>query len=161
MPIYEFFCRPCNTIFSFYSSRINTSKVPSCPKCEKKLQRQMSIFATIGRAREEDDSPLPDMDENRLEGVFGELAREAENINEDDPRQMAQIMRRFSEKTGLQLGDSMEEAIARLEAGEDPDKVEEEIGELFEGEDPFETMKKKAKISKRPAPLRDDVLYEL
>lgn len=161
MPIYEFFCRSCNTIFSFYSSRINTSKVPSCPKCAKPLKRQMSLFATIGRAREEDGSPLPDIDESRMESVLGELAREAENVNEDDPRQMARIMRKFSEKTGLHLGDSMEEAISRLEAGEDPDSIEQQMGDLLEGEDPFSLMQKKAKAATPPAPQRDDTLYEL
>ena len=161
MPIYEFFCPSCNTIFSFYSSRINTSKVPPCPKCTEPLQRQMSLFSTIGRAREEDDAPLPDIDEGRMESVLGELAREAENVNEEDPRQMARIMRKFSEKTGLHLGDSMEEAIARLEAGEDPDSIEQQMGDLLEGEDPFSLMKKKAKGVKSSIPLRDETLYEL
>ena len=161
MPIYEFYCRSCNTIFSFYSGRINTSKVPSCPKCAKKLKRQISVFATVGRAREEEDSPLPDIDESRMESVLGELAREAESVNEDDPRQMARIMRKFSEKTGLHLGDSMEEAISRLEAGEDPDSIEQQMGNLLEGEDPVSLMKKKAKPSRRSVPLRDETLYEL
>ena len=121
----------------------------------------MSLFSTIGRAKEEDDAPLPDIDEGRMESVLGELAREAENVNEDDPRQMARIMRKFSEKTGLHLGDSMEEAIARLEAGEDPDSIEQQMGDLLEGEDPFSLMKKKAKGVKSSIPLRDETLYEL
>ncbi|XCN71926.1 MAG: FmdB family zinc ribbon protein [Candidatus Electrothrix aestuarii] len=36
MPIYEFYCQDCNTIFNFFSSRINTEKRPDCPKCGKK-----------------------------------------------------------------------------------------------------------------------------
>lgn len=161
MPIYEFFCTSCNTIFSFYSSRINTDKIPDCPKCGKKLKRQMSVFATIGKAKEDDDNPLPDLDESKMERVFGEIAREAENVNEDDPRQMARIMRKFSEKTGLELGGSMEEALARLERGENPDAIEEEMGELLEGEDPFSFMQKKGKLVARRAPQRDETLYEL
>lgn len=161
MPIYEFFCTPCNTIFSFYSSRINTDKVPACPKCSRKLQRQMSVFATIGRAKEEDDNPFPDLDESRMESVLGELAREAENVNEEDPRQLAGIMRKFSEKTGLELGGSMEEALARLERGENPDEIEEEMGELLESEDPFSLMQKKARPAGRRPPQRDETLYEL
>ena len=161
MPIYEFFCAPCNTIFSFFSSRINTSKVPDCPKCSKKLKRQMSVFATIGRAKENDDNPFPDLDESKMESVLGELAREAENVNEDDPRQMARLMRKFSEKTGLELGGSMEEAMARLEKGENPDEIEQEMGELLEGEDPFSILQKKRKLARERKPRRDETLYEL
>ena len=30
MPIYEFFCPDCNTVFSFYSPTVNTRKIPLC-----------------------------------------------------------------------------------------------------------------------------------
>ena len=53
MPIYEFFCQDCNTIFNFLSRRINTDKQPDCPRCgRRKIQRLLSTFATIGKARE-------------------------------------------------------------------------------------------------------------
>jgi putative FmdB family regulatory protein len=162
MPIYEFFCRDCNTIFNFFSRRINTDKQPSCPKCgREKIQKMMSTFATIGKANEEKD-PLADIDEAKMEQAFEGLLREAENINEDDPRQMAGLMRKFSDKTGISLGDQMEEALSRLEAGEDPDQIEQEMGELLDGDNDFsfEEMKKKAR-SGPPPPARDDKLYEL
>ena len=88
------------------------------------------------------------------------MANEAENINEDDPRQMAQLMRNFSHQTGLSLGDGMEEALARMEAGEDPDKIEKEMGDLLENEDPFSQMKRKISRKKSP-PRQDETLYEL
>jgi putative FmdB family regulatory protein len=54
MPIYEFFCDSCNVIFNFFSRRIDTTTAPSCPRCGKeKLARQMSTFATIGKAADE------------------------------------------------------------------------------------------------------------
>ena len=59
-----------------------------------------------------------------MEKAFMSLMQEAENVNEDDPRQMAALMRKFTDKTGIQLGDSMEEALGRMEAGEDPDRIE-------------------------------------
>jgi putative FmdB family regulatory protein len=162
MPIYEFYCEPCNTIFNFFSRRINTTKIPSCPKCDRDLQRQMSTFATIGRAKEESDELPPGFDESRMEQALGELMGEAENINEDDPRQMAQFMRKFTEKSGLDLGDGMQEAIARLEAGEDPETIEQEMGDIFEGEDPLAMLKKKGGRGGRTSrPLRDETLYDL
>jgi putative FmdB family regulatory protein len=163
MPIYEFFCQDCNTIFSFLSRRINTESRPVCPRCGRgELPRLPSTFATIGKARESDgDDPLAGMDEGRMEKAMAELMREAGGINEEDPRQMAALMRRLSQKTGLALGDRMEEALSRLEAGEDPDAVEQEMGDLLEGEEPFslEALKKKGRGPRPPA--RDETLYEL
>ena len=71
----------------------------------------------------------------------------------DDPRQMARLMRKFMDKTGLSLGGQMEEAIARMESGDDPEQIEQDMGELMDGDEPFslETMKKKAQAASRKA----------
>ncbi|MBI5559481.1 MAG: zinc ribbon domain-containing protein [Deltaproteobacteria bacterium] len=162
MPIYEFYCKQCHTIFNFLSQRVNTTAQPSCPKCHGELQRKMSTFSTIGRTKYEDDEDfIPQFNEAKMEQVLTGLTREAEGLDEDDPRQMAQLMRKFSEQTGLSLGDGMEEAISRMEAGEDPDKIEEQMGEVLENEDPFATMRKKGGIGYKTPPAEDDTLYEL
>lgn len=160
MPIYEFYCRKCHTVFNFFSRRINTTAQPACPSCSGPLKRQMSTFATIGRAKEEQEDMLPDLDEAKMERVLAGLAREAENVSEDDPRQMAQLMRKFSHETGISLGDGMEEAISRMEAGEDPEKIEAEMGDILENEDPFGMMSRKGGRRKIP-PRHDETLYEL
>ncbi len=164
MPIYEFFCEDCNTIYNFFSRTVNTDRRPDCPDCGRPgLQKMMSTFATVGRASEEDrDDPLAGMDEAKMEQAFASLMQEAENINEDDPRQMAHMMRRFSEKTGIRLGEAMEEALGRMEAGEDPDEIEKEMGDLLDGDDLFtlEGMKSRAHSRRRP-PRYDEKLYEL
>jgi putative FmdB family regulatory protein len=156
MPIYEFFCADCNTVFNFFSSRPNTDRRPDCPKCgRKELQKMVSTFATIGKAKEgEGDDPLAGLDEAKME--------QAKHVNEDDPRQMARLMRKFMDKTGLSLGGQMEEAIARMESGDDPEEIERDMGELMDGDEPFtlEAMKKKAQAASRK-PVHDDTLYEL
>ena len=161
MPIYEFYCQPCNTVFNFYSKRIDTTTTPMCPRCGgSDLQRRVSMFATIGTASEEDDQ-FAGLDENKMEQALESLMRESEGINEDDPRQMAGLMRTFSEKTGINLGENMEEAIARMERGEDPEQIEQEMGELFEGDDfSFEAMKKRA-MARSGRPRHDETLYDL
>ena len=161
MPIYEFYCDKCNTIFNFYSKTINTSKIPICPKCKDiKLQRFLSSFSIVRQGSEETgESPLP-FDESKMEQAVGMLAREAQNINEDDPRQAANLMRRLSEMTGLNLGDGMKEAMERMEAGEDPEKIEEEMGDILE-EDPLILPGKKASHGKTAKPHKDDTLYDL
>ena len=162
MPIYEFYCDDCAILFNFFSSRINTSKIPDCPKCKKALTRQISTFSTLGRAREPAEGGMPDFNEGDLDRVMGELAGDMDKINEDDPRQMAMMMRKFTEKSGLALGDGMEEALARMEAGEDPDKIEQEMGDLLEGEDPLAILGRKGgKRAVKKRLIRDETLYEL
>lgn len=162
MPIYEFYCHSCNVIYNFFSSSVNTEKRPDCPKCgNKELTRQMSMFATLGRAKEdEDDAMLAGLDETKMEHAFESLMREAESLNEDDPRQMASLMRRFTSETGIHLGDSMEEAISRMEAGEDPEEVEKDLGDQL-GEDEFTLEAVKKKIGVKRPPSIDETLYEL
>lgn len=163
MPIYEFFCGHCNTIFNFYSRRINTDKVPQCPKCGRAMKKMLSTFATVGKAKEAGDEELPaGFDESRMERALGELAREAEKMNEDDPKAMARLMRRFSEKTGLNLNDNMEKALSRLEAGENPDQIEKEMGDIFAEDEslPF-TFRQARKTGKSKPLVHDDTLYEM
>lgn len=162
MPIYEFYCSQCHMIFNFFSRSINTDKIPPCPKCDRpKLERQMSSFAVIRGLKEDQDDGLPDIDESKLEKAMTALASEAERINEDDPRQAAQLMRKLTDMTGLELGSGMEEALRRMEAGEDPEEIEAEMGDLLEDEDPVVFQGQKKSGRRKPPPRKDDKLYEL
>ena len=164
MPIYEFYCEACNTIFNFFSRSVNTKKKPKCPRCKTRtLERRMSAFAVTGRAKEESDAEELPFDESKMEQAMHMLAGEADKINEDDPRQAANLMRKLSDMTGMQLGNGMEEALSRMESGEDPEKIEAEMGDLLENEDPFLLPGKKAAAgsARRKPPRRDETLYDL
>ena len=162
MPIYEFYCKKCHTIFNFFSRRINTDKIPSCPHCEDvKLEKRMSLFATPRDRGDEDDMPMPDMDEAKLEKAMNALAGDFEQMDENDPRQAADMMRKLTDMTGLNLGPGMEEALQRMEAGEDPEKVEAEMGDLLEDEEPFTGRKASAGAARRLPPRVDEKLYDL
>jgi len=162
MPIYEFYCKKCNTIYSFFSKSVNTDKIPFCPRCmTTKLKRQMSVFSTIFGRSDESEDEMPPIDEAKMKKAMEMLSREADKIDEDDPRQAATLMRKLSEATGLNLSSGMEEALSRLEKGEDPDKIEEEMGDLLEGEDPFILASKGKKGTRRSKPQIDEKLYDL
>jgi putative FmdB family regulatory protein len=163
MPIYEFYCDDCNTIFNFYSKTINTRKRPKCPRCKTKvLDRRMSAFAFTGKAREDGDMDDLPLDEGKMERAMQMLAGEAEHIDENDPKQAANLMRKLTSMTGLELGSGMEEALRRMERGEDPEQIETEMGDMLESEDPFQFAGKKGfRHGRRPAPRRDDTLYDL
>lgn len=169
MPIYEFYCRKCNTLYNFLSRSLQPDKRPKCPHCKTlRLEKQVSSFAHTGRAREESASGAePDLpiDQSKMELAMDSLAREADSLSEEDPRQAANLMRKFSKMTGMELGSGMQEALNRLEAGEDPDQIEAELGDRLEKEDPFILPEKETKGrtrgQTRPAPRRDKTLYEM
>lgn len=167
MPIYEFYCADCHAVFSFFARKPDTKTRPKCPRCGRPdLDRKPSRFAiSKGRSQpgETDDLP-PDFDEAKMERVMAEMAGETEGMGEDDPRQMARMMRKLYDATGMDLGEGMEEAIRRMEAGEDPDKIEEEMGDLLETEDPGfgESGRGLRQLSKRLRPPEvDETLYDL
>lgn len=164
MPIYEFYCQDCNMIFNFFSKSVNTRKKPKCPKCKTKtLSRQMSAFAFTGKAKEDGDMDDLPFEGPKMEKAMQMLAGEAEHMNEDDPRQAANLMRKLTDMTGLELGPGMQEALQRMEGGEDPEQIEAEMGNLLEEEEPFILPDKKAGRGKarRSAPVKDDKLYDL
>ena len=160
MPIYEFFCAECNTVFNFYSPTINTSKSPPCPKCENRaLKRMMSTFATVSGSKEEGDTDDLPLDESKMEKALQVMEKEMYNIKEDDPRQMASLLRKMTEAAGGNLDEGMEEALGRLEAGEDPESIEAEMGDKLNPENIFSDQKKRGKRSKKIA--YDETLYDL
>ncbi|MEE4358199.1 MAG: FmdB family zinc ribbon protein [Desulfococcaceae bacterium] len=165
MPVYEFYCEDCHTVFSFFSKRIDTETCPKCPKCKNKtLDRQVSLFSFTGKAKEEGDTEDLPFDESKMEKAMQMLTKEADSINEDNPRQAADLMRKLTDMTGMQLGQGMEEALKRMERGEDPDQIEAEMGDLLEGEEPFllppgkKGGKTGAGLSR---PFKDETLYDL
>lgn len=127
------------------------------------MERAMSTFATISKSGDsgEDNPSMPDIDESNMEKAMTMLAREAQGMNKDDPKQAANLMRKLTDLTGMKMGSGMEEAISRLERGEDPDQIEAEMGNLLENEDPFILKKIAGSLSKKNKPNRNDTLYDL
>ena len=76
MPIYEFYCSDCNTIFNFFARSANTNKKPKCPKCKvKTLERQMSVFSFTGNAKEGGDMDDLPIDERKMEKAMQQVAK--------------------------------------------------------------------------------------
>jgi putative FmdB family regulatory protein len=161
MPVYEFYCEECHAIFNFFSRRVRTDKIPACPRCDKpELKKLVSSFA-ISRNLQEQADGMPGLDDSKMEQAMMALAGEMGGIDEDDPKAMAKFMRRFSGMTGLKLGDGAEEALSRLEAGEDPEQVEAEMGDLFDGDQLFDRTNLKGFKKKYLPPDHEDTLYTL
>ena len=165
MPIYEFYCSDCHRIFSFLSRSVNTQKRPACPRCARPdLERRVSAFAISKGAKETASGPeaMPDMDEVQMASAMQALEGEAEGLDESDPRQSARLMRKLFGSTGMPMDAGMEEALRRMEAGEDPDKIEEEMGDVFaEGALPPGEPRRGAAGVRRSRPSVDPELHEM
>jgi putative FmdB family regulatory protein len=143
MPIYEFACDTCRRVVQFFLRSPSSAAPTACPRCGKEgLRRLLSGFAVGGKARRAEEpgsgpEPGPGSeagagpDPDRLERALSRLEGEMDSIDEDDPRQMGRFLRRVMEETGTGFGKEMDEAVRRLEAGEDPEKIEEEMEGLL------------------------------
>ncbi|HAS83238.1 MAG TPA: hypothetical protein DCS43_11350 [Verrucomicrobia bacterium] len=176
MPIYEYYCERCHMILNFFARTPSPSRQPDCPHCGKgKLPRQVSLFATGRKGASEGAGGdgegmdgLDGMDEHKMERAMELMASEAEHLNEDDPRAAAKLMRKFSNVAGMEFNEGIEQALQRMENGEDPEHVEAEMGDVLDDANPF-VVKGGAKPGKqggrerrqRGAPRHDAALYDL
>jgi hypothetical protein len=103
------------------------------------------------------------------------LAGEMDSVDENDPKQGARLMRTLFSAPGMPVASGMEEALKRMEAGEDPEKIEEQMGDVFEqdpfggllggeegaGKDPAEASRSLGRLRRLLPPSHDPELYEL
>lgn len=138
MPIYEFYCKSCHTIFNFFARSSRDYEAPACPKCKRKpLEKKISRFAISRGLKESSGSDeFGDMDDGKMDSAMMAMADRLESVDENDPRAMASVMRELFQTTGMQPNETIQEAMRRMEAGEDPDKVEEEMGSDLDASDP-------------------------
>ncbi|MCP3978444.1 MAG: zinc ribbon domain-containing protein [bacterium] len=170
MPIYEFYCPDCHRMFSFLARSVAPEKRPRCPDCGlERIERRVSRFAvaTRGAIEARDASPdaeaPPGVDEARMEQAMESMAHEAERVDENDPRALGRLMRKFYDSSGMQMGEGMEEAVRRMESGEDPDRIEADLGDALETEDPLVAAGRGLRGARRrlEAPSVDPELHEL
>ncbi len=129
MPIYEFYCPDCHAIYSFFSRQINTDAKPLCPHCTcLALERQVSLFSVSNNRSLQNRDEMVGIDEDRLESALMSMAGDLDNVD-NDPRQVASAMRKLLATSGLKMDAGMEDAIARVEAGEDPEVLEADLGD--------------------------------
>ncbi|NWJ48469.1 MAG: zinc ribbon domain-containing protein [Chloroflexi bacterium] len=117
MPIYEYRCRVCNSKSNLFFRSIAAAPENSentdlaCPKCgNKALSRIFSRFAVRRGSSDEGDG-------------FYEIDRMLANVDESDPQSLARVARKIAQQTGEDIGPEFDEAMSRIESGEDPDSV--------------------------------------
>ena len=139
MPLYEFYCDPCYTIFTFRSPRVDTVTVPSCPACGAKLKREVSTFAHSVRGERAPEASADGEAANRMDDVLARMGERVQALDDEDadPREAVKVMKEMAAAGGLTFNNEVCEAMARIEAGEDPERIDEEFREVFDTENPF------------------------
>ena len=166
MPIYEYRCPRCRTLLTVYARTINPQGTLYCPQCpDTPIERQLSVFAAPRRSGADaaDGSALAGgADETRMEKMMESLAGEADKIGDDNPRDAARLLQRISAESGMPLGPGLREALARMEAGEDPEQIEADLGDALE-EDPQpdgDSLSADRTGTRRKLSFRDPNLYD-
>jgi putative FmdB family regulatory protein len=114
MPVYEYLCRDCSRQFSRFFWRIADAEGTRC-RCGSDNLEQLVSRVSMHRS-----------EESRLESLadptrWGDL-------DENDPKSMARMMRKLGGEMGEELGPEFNEMVDRLEAGEDPEEIERSMG---------------------------------
>ena len=193
MPIYEYYSPDTHKIYSFFAKSTRYKDIlPPCPDGqEHKMEKMVSSFAFVGstdkaeKANQGDGNNDPDLEDPRMMQAMGEMEKAIAGMDEDspDPKVMGQMMRKMADITGEKMDEGMNEMIAKLEEGQDPEALEAEMGDLLgddlsadpnamnspneeSGNEPKESgtakLKQllKNKLDKRNAPIKDSKLYD-
>lgn len=175
MPIYEYYCPDNNTVYQFYAKTLAQGRIiPRCPDNPSyRMEKLLSTFAVTSGGRDEKPTaptvPGEAADDPRMEAAMNAMEREFSQVDENDPRTMARMMRRMAELSGEKIDGEMEEVVRKLEEGADPESLEDELGgePPCNMEDPDATQagekvreaKQRFRV-RRPPPRRDPKLYD-
>jgi len=139
MPMYEFYCPACNTIFNFLSKTANVTKKPGCPRCGRKLEKRVSLFSFSQKQRGTEALPFKSQ---QAEAGVTKLKAELDRRRDSDPQDAEQLKKKFERWSGVKLDYNANPS--RRTADEE---TEEE--------------KKRHRMHDPDEPFRDDGLYEL
>jgi len=118
MPTYDFICNNCNQRFDvFLTFSEYGSKKVSCTHCKSRNVRRRMTKVRIAKS-----------EESRMESMADEFSG-IENMD-DDPREMARVMKKMGREMGEELPPEFNEVVDRLESGQSPDEIESAIPDL-------------------------------
>lgn len=118
MPTYDFVCNSCQKRFDVFMTFSEYGNQPvNCTHCESGDVRRRMTKVRIARS-----------DESRLESAANDFA--GLDSLEDNPRALAQMMRKMGNEMGEDLPEEFDEVVDRLEAGQNPEEIESALPDL-------------------------------
>ena len=82
----------------------------------------------------EGEEAMPDFDDPKIAAAMGELERDMDHMDENNPKHMAHMMKKIKDiMPAGTIPKELDVAIKRLESGEDPEKIEADMGDALSG----------------------------
>lgn len=158
MPFYEFYCDACHRIYTFFSRSVQPDKTPPCPKCSLLLQRVISNFFVLKDMHPSKDNGGFLRNENsQLIQAQAFLSSELRKIDQNDPKQMATVLKKLGDMTGNHLGQELQTVLAQIEKGGDINSLQLEMESILskyeeKTENEFGVHKEKPSVPPSPDP---------
>lgn len=124
MPVYEFFCTPCNRRFNFYSKTVRASEdSPACPRCGGSLQKRVTSFSVLERSRAKKSLEDLPFNQQRLADGMKKFRAEHARLREENPARADAMMKKFSRwMGGVHLEEDRKRALQRVLESDTPDE---------------------------------------
>jgi putative FmdB family regulatory protein len=132
MPIYEYRCAGCKRRVSLFFQSFAAAERRAaegdiqCPNCgSKDLSRLMSRVNMVRSGSASDADSFGDFED----GDGDDGGAMFDGMDSEDPRAIARWARQMKDQLGddADLGPEFDRALARIEAGEDPDRVMDDL----------------------------------
>ena len=118
MPTYDFICNNCNERFDVFLTFAEYGKKKvSCTHCKSRNVRRRMTKVRIAKS-----------EEGRMESMADGFSG-FEGL-EDDPKEMARMMKKMGSEMGEELPPEFNEVVDRLESGQSPEEIESAIPDL-------------------------------
>jgi len=105
MPIYEYRCQSCQRKYSMLHRSFSEIKEPVCTHCGSDGGTRLVSQVTFIKSWGDFMNDMPSWESMT-------------DFDEDDPRSVADMLRRMKDQTGDEIGPEGEEMLARMDAGE-------------------------------------------
>ena len=105
MPIYEYRCQSCQRKFSMLNRSFSEIKEPVCTHCGTAGGTRLISQVAVIKSEYDFMNGMPSWESMT-------------DFDEDDPRSVADMLRRMKDETGEEIGPEGEEMLARMDAGE-------------------------------------------
>ena len=140
MPIYEYYCNKCNTLFDFYSMTFSVEKAPVCPRCKGDLKKYVSSFAFSQKMRGPDSLSMSTK-------MLYEGMKRLKEHDAKDPEDAARLRKKFSNMMGVNF--------------EEGKKKSDIVLESEYGEKGMSVKDKPVSDEHNVPPEKDETLYEI
>lgn len=122
MPIYEYKCNGCGRKVSLFFRSFSQVGEPACPHCNSQQLTRLISKVTVLKPWGQSLDKGPDLES-------------LSDFDQDDPRAMREMMRRWKSEMGDEAGEEWDEAMEMVESGASPEEIDSRFDENEDSEE--------------------------